>query len=120
LRMRHRKQWQRLVPQAPNPRLQIPSKELIPNLKMEHGANPRDLEDCTIQFAECVWTFVKRLSTRYGERRLLACGRRQLADDTRAVANNAGFKRPKSFSASCRKDRLAACAPQIGAFRKPK
>src|SRR6266498_1502059 len=49
------------LPQAPNPRLQTPNKELNPNSKMEDGAKPRDLEDRTFLFAQSVRTFVKQL-----------------------------------------------------------
>jgi hypothetical protein len=87
---------------------------------MEDGAKRSDLEDRTFRFAESVRAFVQRLSTRSGERRLLACGRRQLADDTRALQRTPASNVQRAFRQAAEKDRLAACAPQIGAFRKPK
>ncbi len=47
-----------------------------------------------------------------GERRLLACCRRQLADDAPSVATACGMERSKSFSASCRKEQAGSlCSP---------
>src|SRR5919106_239630 len=43
-----------------------------------------------------------------GERRLLACSRRQLADDTRASQKILGPKRSKSSPASCRKQQAGS------------
>jgi hypothetical protein len=48
-----------------------------------------------------------------GERRLLACSRRQLADDTRALQKRLTSSVQRSFRRAAEKNRLAACAPQI-------
>ena len=85
---------------------------------MENGAKPRDLEDRTFEFAESVPVLVERLGTRSGERRLLACSRRQLADDTTVLQTVSPSDVETAFRQAAEKNRLAACAPQIGAFRK--
>jgi len=45
--------------QVPNPKLQIRIKS--PNLKMNGGSKPRDLEERTFEFAQSVRAFVKQL-----------------------------------------------------------
>src|SRR4051812_5814598 len=66
--MQRRKQSQRLQPQIPNPKIQIPSNIQIPNLKsvVSDSPKPRDLEERTFLFAQSIRVFVKALPRTMG------------------------------------------------------
>ncbi|PYL08747.1 MAG: hypothetical protein DME33_06655 [Verrucomicrobia bacterium] len=58
-----------------------------------------------------------RIARDFGEHRLPACSRRQLADDR--TGSQAGVSvSAEAFRQAAEKDRLAACAPQNAASRR--
>src|SRR4029450_11955825 len=91
------------LPQIPNSNFPIPNKSQIPISKIEDGAKPRDLEDRTLLFAQSASWGAQAASLQSSA----ACRRHKSA------AKAFDFECSKVFSASCRKEQAAVCAPQV-------